>query len=336
MNSITIGKLRGLQQISSADGFILVTAMDHREGLRKMMNPSAPETVTDEQMVELKRDLCRSLAPYSTAVLLDPELGAAQSIAAHALPGRIGLLVSLEKSGYTADAYGRRTELLDDWNPAKIRRMGASGAKLLVYYHPDSQDASFQQDLVAQVAEACRKEDLLLVVETIAYPLDSSLDNQSDTFAGQKTEIVVRTAEEITSLGIDIFKAEFPLDKRVTDRGKMLDACRQLDAASKVPWVLLSEGVDFVTFADQVEVACEAGACGFMVGRAAWQEAVTVQPRERRLEVLDLNVVDNLQRLGSLVRLHGRPWHRRLDAGIAALTRNLDSTWGGSPFGRAR
>ena len=47
--------------------------------------------------------------------------------------------------------------------------MGASAAKLLVYYHPDSATARGIEDLVRQVSEECAREDLLLVLEPLVY-----------------------------------------------------------------------------------------------------------------------------------------------------------------------
>src|SRR4029078_4586491 len=48
-----------------------------------------------------------------------------------------------------------------------------------------------------------------------------------------------------------------------------------LDAASQVPWVLLSGGVDDATFEAQVEVACRAGASGVLAGRSVWEGAAS-------------------------------------------------------------
>lgn len=42
----------------------------------------------------------RILAPHVSAVLLDPEYSAAQSIANRALPSRTGLVVAIEETGY--------------------------------------------------------------------------------------------------------------------------------------------------------------------------------------------------------------------------------------------
>ena len=82
-------------------------------------------------------------------------------------------------------------------------------------------------------------------------------------------------------MGRDILKAEFPYDAAVTDETRWAEACAELDAATPVPWVLLSGGVDDATFERQVGVACRAGASGVLVGRSVWAEAATLAAPER-------------------------------------------------------
>ena len=49
--------------------------------------------------------------------------------------------------------------------------MGASAAKLLVYYHPDAPNAADQERLVADVAADCRAADLALFVEPLSFSI---------------------------------------------------------------------------------------------------------------------------------------------------------------------
>ena len=100
MKKLSIGKIRGLQQIANPDGIFTMCAMDHRGSLRSMINKESPEEVNYEEMVERKLELCSSLAKYASAVLLDPIFGAAQCISHGVLPNNTGLLVSIEASGY--------------------------------------------------------------------------------------------------------------------------------------------------------------------------------------------------------------------------------------------
>ena len=98
---------------------------------------------------------------------------------------------------------------------------------------------------------------------------------------------LLETAARLTALGADILKAAFPYDAAVTDETRWTEACAELDAATPVPWVLLSGGVENATFERQVAVAGRAGASGVLVGRSVWAEAATlpVQAREAFLAV---------------------------------------------------
>ena len=96
MKTITIGKLRGLQQSTSAQGTFTCLALDHRQNLRRALSPCDPSLVTDTTLSEFKQDVMSALAEHATAVLVDPEVSAAQAIASGSLPGRVGLVVALE------------------------------------------------------------------------------------------------------------------------------------------------------------------------------------------------------------------------------------------------
>src|SRR5579859_3681415 len=150
--NLTIGKIRGLQQLSTSRGIFTMTAMDQRGSLQEMVNPANPDTVDYEAMKRIKLELAETFSPLSSAVLLDPIYGAAQVIASGALRGQCGLLVAIEESGYTSDGSGRLTAMMPNWNVRKIKLMGASAVKLLVYYHPDAErSAQHQRQVVRQI-----------------------------------------------------------------------------------------------------------------------------------------------------------------------------------------
>ncbi|MFW6150062.1 MAG: tagatose 1,6-diphosphate aldolase [Chloroflexota bacterium] len=305
----TIGKLRGLQQISNARGMITVCAIDHRGSLKRALEKANPDGANYQDIVDFKLDTCRVLGQLATAVLLDPLYGAAEAIAAAALPGNIGLLVSVEKSGYTGEKTARVTELLPDWGVTKIKRMGASAVKLLIYFRPDLQEvASGQLDLVKRVADECAQQDIALLVESLAYPAEGE-----DDFPARKPDIVAESARQLTALPIDVLKAEFPDDMEYEkDADRLLQHCKSLDAASQRPWVLLSAGVDYDMFRDQVRYATRAGASGFLAGRALWQEAVQLPSREERLNFLETTALPRLREITKIAEDNGIPWYRKL------------------------
>ena len=313
MKTLTIGKIRGLQQIANPDGIFTICAMDHRGSLRSMIDEENPQEVNHEEMVKRKLELCSSLAPHVSAVLLDPIFGAAQCVGSSVLPKTTGLLVSIEASGYTGGKEQRTTRLLDKWTIEKIKRMGASAAKLLVYYRPDLEElAGKLLNMLNMVALECIKYDLPFLVEPLSYPIGDETDNPA-RFAAVKEQLVLKTARDITALPIDVLKAEFPADLRYKrDKPELIDLCHQLDRASQVPWVVLSAGVDFELFCQEVEIACQGGASGFLGGRAIWQEAMYIDEPKERVHFLATVGVDRLKRLNELASKYAVPWYKKL------------------------
>jgi tagatose 1,6-diphosphate aldolase len=301
-----LGTRRGLDACASPRGTFAVLALDHRQNLRKELRPDDPAVVTYEEMVEFKRAVVRALAGTATGTLLDPEIGAAQCIADGSLPGRAGLIVAIEATGYDGPATARVSRVLPGWSVEQAKRMGASAAKLLVYYHPDAANAADQERLVADAAAACRAADLALFVEPLGFdPVTGG------RLAGEaRRACVVATARRLMALGGDVLKAEFPYDPGVTDEGAWADACAELDDASPAPWVLLSGGVDDATFERQVAAACRAGASGVLVGRSVWAPAATLPPDARDAWLAGEGRA-RLARLAAVVDDLGVPWHAR-------------------------
>jgi tagatose 1,6-diphosphate aldolase len=304
--SYVLGARRGLEACASPGGTFAVLALDHRQNLRRELRPADPASVTYDEMVDFKRAAVRALATVATGTLLDPEIGAAQCIADGSLPARAGLIVALEATGFEGPPTARISRILDGWSVEKAKRMGASAAKLLVYYHPDAANATDQERLVADVAADCRAVDLALFVEPLSF---SIVDGQKLTGEARR-QVVVETARRLTAIGGDVLKAEFPYDPSVADRGRWREACAELDGASAVPWVLLSGGVDDATFEAQVATACAAGASGVLVGRSVWAESATMEPAARDA-FLATTGRERLGRLADLVESVGRPWHDR-------------------------
>lgn len=301
---LSLGKRRGLASCSTKRGVFSILALDHRNNLRRAINPGNPEHVSVAIMAEFKSVLIRELSSMASAALLDPEFGAAQSLQSDSLPGQIGLVMALEATGYTGDAEARESRILSGWSVGKIRRIGASAVKLLVYYHPNSEMASQQEALVQSVSESCKKYDLAFFLEPLSYSLDPNRKLNS----AEKRDVVIRTAEKLTHFGADVLKAEFPLDvKEDPNEAHWAEACQELSQASHVPWVLLSAGVDFDTFLRQLTIACQEGASGAMAGRAVWKEAVGLQGDDL-ISFLQNTGADRMSRLTHLCEALGKSW----------------------------
>jgi tagatose-1,6-bisphosphate aldolase len=306
--NLSIGKLRGLQQLSDGRGIFAMCAMDHRGSLRRMLNPAAPGQVRAPDITTFKLDLAEMLAPTATAVLLDPIYGAAQAVAAGVLPGHTGLIVSAEESGYEETPAGRITTLLPDWSVAKIRRMGASGVKLLLYYRPDrAESAARQRAVVDGVAAAAADADLPFVLEPLLYALTAS-ERSSESLGGIRADLVAQSAAELAPRGPDILKVEFP--GRGLGPERWAEVCARLDETTPIPWVLLSGGAGYDEFLRWVEAACRAGASGFLGGRAVWEDAASLDRGSRR-RWLQTTGADRMRRLSDIAGEFSRPWWKK-------------------------
>jgi len=303
--SISLGVRRALQQCAQPDSTFAMLAMDQRGSLLKAINPDNPASVPRTDVLALKRAVIGALSPHASATLMDVEYGYGTCVASGALSGQSGLLLALEKSGYDGDPTERRTKLLDDWSVGHSRRAGATGIKLLVYYHPDAPNAADQEGLVREVAQQCAEWDLPLFLEPLHYSIDANVKTLPNA---ERRRVVVETARRLTPLGATVLKAEFPVDvKQTQDQDEWAAACAELSAASVTPWVLLSAGVDFDIFLQQVRVACTAGASGVLCGRAVWKESVPLAG-EARTEFLATTAVDRFRRIAALVSETARPY----------------------------
>jgi tagatose 1,6-diphosphate aldolase len=326
------GKWHRLCSLSDEKGRFKMLAIDQRGSLVKAIAKAtgkAPTDVTAEDMATAKQVVTQTLAPYATALLTDPIYGLPHSF--RNLPPGVALLLSHEESGYeAAGAQGkeRKTHPVDGWSVQKAQRAGADAVKLLVYYRPDGSAPvrRHQQALVRRVGRDCEQADMPFLLELVSYPIG---DESADTpeFALKKPDLVVESAAEFSKpqYKVDILKLEFPADLKHTAEysggafdGKNREAayalrevresCRRLNNAAAVPWVILSAGVDISEFLVQVDLATEAGASGFLCGRAIWKDAINLYPNVDRMEKwLRAQGVYNFVRANAHAH-QARPW----------------------------
>ena len=300
---LSLGKLRRLQQAATPEGAFAVLAIDHRGPLRRALAKVGGVPDVEAALVELKTDIVRALAGPSSAVLLDPETGVEPCVRQGALPGSTGLLVALD-TGSTGDPARLETSLVPGWDAGRIAATGAAGVKLLVYYHPDAGNAGEVERLVGSVAQDCAQHDIPLFLEPLSFdPAGTGRPLPSV----ERRRVVIETAHRLTPLGVDILKAEFPVAvKEVGEEAAWGEACRELTAAARVPWVLLSAGVPFEVFVRQATIACESGASGVMAGRAVWDQAVGEANVEARRDWLNTVARQRMERLRSVCEASGR------------------------------
>ena len=92
--------------------------------------------------------------------------------------------------------------------------MGASAIQILLYYRPDLvENAGRPRDVTRRVADDSTRADTPFLLEPIAYPV-SGADHDPASFTKRKPGLVADSARDLTPLGVDVLKAEFPGDLR--------------------------------------------------------------------------------------------------------------------------
>ncbi len=309
MTTMDLGVRRGLAGCADRDGFFTVLAIDHPAAM------IVPPDTTDVHAaaVAIKTQLARAVAPYASAVLVDPDLGLPACVATGALPGDVGLMLCIEGEEYQREPDAHRTsDIRPGWSVAQIRRAGGDAVKLLWRYRHEVAEADAHRAFVRDLAEQCRAESLPFVVEPIWVPMPGeSLDDPQ--VRARRVRGVVDYARLSQDLGADVVKTEFPgwvgAESAEADAAR---ACAELDAGLDVPWLLLSAGVTYDAFRIQTEIAARAGASGFIAGRALWDAAVTPDPQRRDAGVA--TAVARFTELRAVVAEHGRPWRPQVPA----------------------
>ena len=257
----------------SVGGRFGVLAIDHRDSMRAVLAPDAPDSVSADDITDLKRELVGALAAGATGVMLEPEYSIPQLLDG-TVPDSVGFTAALEAQGYAADPEAGPTRILEGWSVEAAAASGAAAAKLLVLYRPDRPGhAAAQEQAVAQILAECRLVGIPLVLEPLFYGLHDPAVRRG---------LVIETVERFAAMDPHLLKLPFPVDPaHEPDRSVWAEACSDITARCPMPWTLLSGGGSYESYRDQLAAAVSAGCSGFMAGRALWGEAALAPPADR-------------------------------------------------------
>lgn len=171
--------MSNLAGLVNDQGRIVIAALDHRESLKKILK--------DETLADFKTRMTKTLLPYVSGVLLDPEYGqeAAKLVTDKAL------IYCLEESGKGKE----KLSLMPNWGVQAAKAAGAVGAKLLWYYRAEEKEA------VKQIGEECRREEIIFLLEVFNCP-----------------------ENELEEFGADVLKLKFPGSNRLKTPWVLLSA----------------------------------------------------------------------------------------------------------------
>ena len=323
MTEISAGKLWGLRRIAGADGVFRLLSADQRPAVRDIIAETrGVDEPPFEDVVAVKQALVNALSGTASATILDPHYGYPGAITRLSPQG--GLILTLEDSVFAETPEGRLSKEIDDWSVEKIKRSGADAVKALTWYRPDAYNTVLenQRAFTRRVGEACRRYDIPFILEILVYsfPPDSPgvVDYAKEPEKG--TEHLLMAVEEFAhqDYGVDLFMIQSPVEpKRVPDpdtgNAQNVEACRvhfaSVSQLANRPWIVMSAGSDRTSLPLVHRYAYEAGANGYVAGRATWWDVFQMFPNMPAMaNILEEETAPFLRQLAKSAGAHATPW----------------------------
>ncbi|MFK8033439.1 MAG: tagatose 1,6-diphosphate aldolase [Hyphomicrobiales bacterium] len=319
--SLSHGKLWGLRRMADATGRFKMLAVDQRPPIK---NPIAKYHGKDqapyEDVTRFKLMLLEELQSSATAMLLDPHFALPKGM--RMIDPANGLIVTLEDSLFGETDGGRTSSEIDNWPVEKIKRVGGDAVKVLAWYRPDASAAvcQAQKDFTKRIGDACAKYDIPFLFELLVYPMAGDAHQTKDyvEMQGKDSAHVLESVAEFAKpdYGVDVFKLESPVGASVAAGNSSMGASAiqdlfdEMGRLSARPWVMLSAGADKPAFKNVLDYAYNAGASGYLAGRAIWLDAFAAYPDWDKIRSgLQANAVPYMQEINALTDAKALPWY---------------------------
>ena len=293
---MTTAERLGYQQICGDDGAMMVIACDQRGGMRAILakTPEEQAKIGNEALGLVKMDITAYLARHAGCVLVDPICAVPGLVEEGVLHRSTGLLIGLDASGFGTTPEGWRiSNMVEGITARRVREMGGTGAKIMIYLRPDVAGANTaNMATLERVIAEFAVEDLLVVVEFLTYTLPGE---SAEAYAAKIPELIEGGSKLCLDAGSKVLKIPYPGTP---------DACANVTAmAGDVPWAVLSAGVDHATFLGQVEIAMANGASGVIAGRSLWKDCISLD-RTVTKERLETVAVPRLREIQAVISKH--------------------------------
>lgn len=224
------------------------------------------DEVVNHRLVEKTlQELVAAANGNASGIILDSDFGIA---AAATKSAEMGIIWQLEESSTEVDPLAV-PKISPDWTLEHIRN-NLGLAKLELYYHPAEQNALIKKQLVAELADFCRYQeiDFLLILKLYA-PGGGEL-SPGDWQQAQLTAI-----DEFHE-SCDLLGLESPQEAL---------AAATITAALDIPWVVIAKpGQTYDQFKDQLRQALEAGAMGYVAGETLWSELYRLRRKDQGID----------------------------------------------------
>ncbi len=281
-----------LENVATHTGHFAVLAIDHVGSFAATVRPDDPDSMSTEDIWAAKLPLIDGLGSHASAMLIDPGFLQGSGFERNEPLSGTGLILGIEDGDYSDVLTAPR--FLPGWSVERAAQLGVDAVKISMFYDPGG-DTSAAENFVTEVVDQCRQQQMPLFAEPLAL-----YDHPHE-----RKDAVLEGVRIFGPLGADVLKLQFPeFPDQNPSPDSWAQACRQIDELSPVPWAILSEGGDYRLFRQQLQVACRAGASGFLGGRAVWREAATGEESSE-------DAAARLDELNSIAVAEGVDWRSR-------------------------
>lgn len=327
--NITENKMKRMQKLANDKGIITALALDQRGSLVKALQKATKNAGKDfdmEMVYDFKKIVISVLSSYSSAVLLDEQMGFK---AIKAKDPKTGLIMSYEETGYDVDTPGRLPRLIPNQSAQIMIEKGADALKVLIYYNPNDSDEI--NDVKKAFAQRYGTEAMAAEVPTFfeVVTYDDKYASDSLEFAKEKPQLVIDSMKEFTKdiYHIDVLKMEMPFNYKYIagwndnpdgqsayteeDAKKYL---RDLSDAATRPFIFLSGGVPTNVYQRELKLAGDANVAfsGVLSGRATWADGVDIFVNEGEAGLtawLETQGKQNVEDLNEILSTTAKPWY---------------------------
>ena len=276
-----------VKDIARKSGGFAMLAIDQREAMRLMFQSKFNRQITDQELTDFKVKAAKILSPYASAVLVDNQFSYKQVVEQKAISEKSSMIVAKDKfipgNGIPVDQVCIDND--NDIDADEVKKNGGKALKLLVLWRED-EDKEQRLEMVKNFNTICHSAGLVSIIEPVVRP-----PRVGDKFDREKA--ILLAAQELGDCGADLYKGEMPLCGN-GDYSTLLNATKKLNENINMPWVILSSGVTPNLFPRAVRIAMEAGASGFLAGRAVWSSIVGLPDTDLMLKDISIPILQNL------------------------------------------
>jgi tagatose-1,6-bisphosphate aldolase len=232
------------------DGIGLL-ALDEAYLVAESLGLTLDEPTNAENLNALLARFISLYSEYTTGIVLDPTYSLPLLEHKHKNSG-LALRIEQERDQDPLSV----PRFIPQWGIEDVRN-NYGVAKLELYYHPAEEMAAEKKKLVADLFDFCQYEGIDFLLKLVIYHPPGK---EMDMVEFQETQLeAIAELQRFSSL----LALQYPQDPLAT---------ATLTSSLDIPWIVISDGMNYEKFKDSVRVSTENGAKGFLAGRTLWEE----------------------------------------------------------------